>query len=161
MAVKLDKNSILRIMRKTNTRQGQLLEYLKAHEGGGSDLAMAAMMSFYLPYSLRSAGVSEKEITECVLDVISDLESHIVKLKRTFGMEGLSQVVLVHPANQVGSTTAPPAIPTQLTVPQDALVAVQSQQTEDLEDDEYDDFFADDSDVIPSGMVEDDPGFRL
>ncbi|BDA72413.1 unknown protein [Calothrix sp. PCC 7716] len=122
---------------------------------------MAAMMSFYLPYSLRSAGMSEKEITECVLDVISDLESHIVKLKRTFGMEGLSQVVLVHPANQVSSTNVPPAIPTQLTVPQNVLVAVQSHQTEDLEDNEFDDFFADDSDVIPSGLVEDDPGFRL
>ncbi len=103
MIRKQDTESALRIIRKKNSRQGQLLEYLKLREEGGSDLAMAAITSYYLPDCLYDSGVREVELQRAVVDAIAQLEVQILKLKHNYGMGQFPQVVVVNP---IGGVTA-------------------------------------------------------
>lgn len=165
-----DSPVVLRLIRKKSFRSGKVLDYLKETEEG-SDLAIAAIMSYYLPYCLYDSGVRGIELQRAVVDAIAQLEAQILKLKHNFGMREFPQVMLVQPQGVVsgGIAAVNPASSSfgEGGVSVEATRDEQSKQvsfkeelpTEQNLDD--DNFFDDDSDVIPEGMINGDAGFRL
>ncbi|MUG91704.1 hypothetical protein F7734_04085 [Scytonema sp. UIC 10036] len=178
---------MLRIIRKKNSRQGQLLEYLKVRKEGGSDLAMIAITSYYLPDCLYDSGVRGVELQRAVVDAIAQLEAQILKLKYNYGMGQFPQVVVINPIGGVsdlgldstqissvanvnpnpavsffGNEATTATVSTAKVNPESVEMVSLKEESfleEDLDDD--DGFFDDDSDVILPGSIEGDAGFRL
>jgi len=107
------------------------------------------------------------------------MEAEIVKLKRSFGMEGLAQVMLVQPtmasngmgANPIVTNLIPPHVSflgssgagiessqVESTVLDKPPIMVIPGETENLDDDGWLD---DEEDVIPADAIEGDAGFQL
>jgi hypothetical protein len=175
----------MRLMRTKNSRKGQLLEYLKACEEGGGDLAMAAICSYYLPDFLYDSGVRGVELQRAVVDAIAQLEVQIFKLKHNYGMGGFPQEVVAKPfgaltesemssystqgfglANVNSNPTAsffgngnPTNAATEVNQeqPQSNVPVSKNDKAEDLDDG----FFDDEDDLIAGANIEVDAGFRL
>ncbi|NEU71757.1 hypothetical protein PI95_003940 [Hassallia byssoidea VB512170] len=168
----------LSIVRKRTSTEGRLITHLKESEKGASEMVMQAANAFYLPFFLYSEGARGEELHFALSESITQLEAQIVKIKRAFGMEGISQVVLVQPtlgenspwgyskaqisghSKGAGDSTIGTAVMSPL------VESVVEQKEEllpvgDIQEEEEDDFFNDDSDVIPEGLIEGDAGFQV
>ncbi|MFS0514999.1 hypothetical protein ACEYW6_09775 [Nostoc sp. UIC 10607] len=183
-----DSVELARIMRNKDTEDGIVISYLQSKKRGQTELVCEALRAYYLPFALSAAGVSGMELQLALNDAIAQLEAQIIKMKRTFGMEGLPQVVLVNPhsgifsqgviglqptigTNGVGVTPVsanlvPPSVSffdsTELS-PDSLSVITEPAGSNILEQDSEDDaFFNDDEDdPIAKAEIEVDAGFRL
>ncbi|WP_193200544.1 hypothetical protein [Nostoc sp. MG11] len=175
----LAESVMLTVIRKKSSLEGKVLEYIKETEQGGSDLALLAIMPRYKPYYLRKIGVRGEELRQSVLDAIADMEAEIVKLKWSFGMEGLAQVVLVQPTiasngmgvSPIAINLVPPNVSffssneasiessqVESTVLNKPPIMVVPEEAKNLDDDSWLD---DEEDVIPADAIEGDAGFQL
>ncbi|MBD2608848.1 hypothetical protein H6G81_31100 [Scytonema hofmannii FACHB-248] len=184
----VDSVELARIMRNKDTEDGIVISYLQSKKRGQTELVCEALRAYYLPFALSAAGVSGVELQSALHDAIAQLEVQIVKMKRTFGMEGLPQVVLVNPHSGVfsqGAIDLEPTIGTNgveiapisanlvppsvsffdSTGPSPDLLPVISEPARSniLEQDSEDDgFFNDDEDdPIAKAEIEVDAGFHL
>ncbi|MDZ7963037.1 MAG: hypothetical protein RMY34_35130 [Aulosira sp. DedQUE10] len=107
-----DSVELARIMRNKDTEDGIVISYLQSKKRGQTELVCEALRAYYLPFALSTAGVSGVELQSALHDAIAQLEVQIIKMKRTFGMEGLPQIVLVNPHSGVFSQGATGLQPT-------------------------------------------------
>jgi hypothetical protein len=183
-----DSVELARIMRNKDTEDGLVISYLQSKKRGQTELVCEALRAYYLPFALSSAGASGMELQSALHDAIAQLEAQIIKMKRTFGMEGLPQVVLVNhhsgvfsqgaiglqPAagiNAVGVTPVAanlvsPSVsffdvirPSPVSLTVTAEPSVSNVLLEDSEDDGF--FNDDEDDPIAKAEIEVDAGFRL
>ncbi|MBD2604123.1 hypothetical protein H6G81_06185 [Scytonema hofmannii FACHB-248] len=161
---------IPQIKRSGNTVTGKMFKYLASNpmEMGLVETVIYTLKAFWLPLSMQSVGIRGEELRKVALWAIGVLESQINTIKRICGLENISQLVLITP--MVGQETAAVVSPTvayQQPNSNASSVAVLAQQEELCQhkasgvEDNYDDFFDDDSDVIPAGAIEGDAGFRV
>ncbi len=183
-----DSVELARIMRNKDTEDGIVISYLQSKKRGQTELVCEALRAYYLPFALSTAGVSGMELNSALHDAIAQLEAQIIKMKRTFGMEGLPQVVLVNPhsgvfsqgaiglqptsgTNGVGITSVSanlvsPSVsffdstePSPVSLPVTSEPAGSNILEEDSEDDGF--FNDDEDDPIVKAEIEVDAGFRL
>lgn len=169
-----DSVELARIMRNKDTEDGIVISYLQSKKRGQTELVCEALRAYYLPFALSAAGVSGIELQSALHDAIAQLEAQIIKMKRTFGMEGLPQVVLVNPHSGIFSQGVTP-VSTNLVPPSvsffdstepspDSLpVTAESVGSNVLEEDSEDDGFFNhyEDDPIAKAEIEVDAGFRL
>ncbi|MBW4607421.1 MAG: hypothetical protein KME22_09395 [Hassallia sp. WJT32-NPBG1] len=136
-------------------------------EMGLVETVVYTLKAFWLPLSMHSVGIRGEKLRKVALWAIGVLESQINTIKRICGVEEISQLVLITPmVNQQTAAVVSPAVAYQ-EPNSNASVAVLAQQEELCQqnasgvEDNYDDFFDDDSDVIPAGAIEGDAGFRV
>jgi len=179
-----DSVELARIMRNKDTEDGIVISYLQSKKRGQTELVCESLRAYYLPFAVSAAGVSGVELQLALHDAIAQLEAQIIKMKRMFGMEGLPQVVLVHPHSGVFSHAATGLQPTSgvngvgitpvsshLVPPSvsffdstgPSTVATEPVGSNVLREDSEDDgFFNDDEDdPIAKAEIEVDAGFRL
>ncbi|MEA5627670.1 hypothetical protein [Nostoc sp. UHCC 0251] len=183
-----DSVELARIMRNKDMEDGIVISYLQSKKRGQTELVCEALRAYYLPFALSAAGVSGVELQSALHDAIAQLEVQIIKMKRTFGMEGLPQIVLVNPhsgvfsqgasglqptigTNGVGITPVspnlvPPSVsffdstgPSPVSLPVATEPVGSNVVGEDSEDDEF--FNDDEDDLIAKAEIEVDAGFRL
>lgn len=161
---------IPQIKRSGNTETGKMFKYLASNpmEMGLVETVIYTLKAFWLPLSMQSVGIRDEKLRKVALWAIGVLESQINTIKRVCRLEDISQLVLIIP--MVGQETAAvvsPAVAYQQPNSNASSVAVLAQQEELCQhkasgvEDNYDDFFDDDSDVIPAGAIEGDAGFRV
>lgn len=183
-----DSVELARIMRNKDMEDGIVISYLQSKKRGQTELVCEALRAYYLPFALSAAGVSGVELQSALHDAIAQLEVQIIKMKRTFGMEGLPQIVLVNPHSGVfsqGTTGLQPTVGTNglgvtpvsanlvppsvsffdSTGPSPVSLTVATEPVgsnvlgEDSEDDGF--FNDDEDDPIAKAEIEVDAGFRL
>ncbi|WP_414570701.1 hypothetical protein [Nostoc sp. CCY 9925] len=184
----VDSVELARIMRNKDMEDGIVISYLQSKKRGQTELVCEALRAYYLPFALSAAGVSGVELQSALHDAIAQLEVQIIKMKRTFGMEGLPQIVLVNPHSGVFSQGAtglqptvgtngveitpisansvPPSVsffdstgPSPVSLPVETEPVGSNVVGEDSEDDGF--FNDDEDDPIAKAEIEVDAGFRL
>ena len=162
---------IPQIKRSGNTVTGKMFKYLASNpmEMGLVETVIHTLKAFWLPLSMQSVGIRGEELRKVALWAIGVLESQINTIKRVCGLEDISQLVLITPmvGQETTAVVSPAMAYQQPNGNGSSSVAVLAQQEELCQhkasgvEDNYDDFFDDDSDVIPAGAIEGDAGFRV
>lgn len=162
---------IPQIKRSGNTETGKMFKYLISNpmEMGLVEIVVYTLKAFWLPLSMHSVGIRGEKLRKVALWAIGVLESQIQTIKRVCGLEEISQLVLITPmvSPQTAAVVSPAVAYQQPNSNASSSVATLAQQEELSQqnasgvEDNYDDFFDDDSDVIPAGAIEGDAGFRV
>jgi hypothetical protein len=83
---------IVTVIRKKKNPDGKFLEYLKHNDSGAASSILKACKAFYLPYYLAHNDAEKELLKQAAWSAISDLECQILKIKRHFNLEQLSQL---------------------------------------------------------------------
>ncbi|MBW4512886.1 MAG: hypothetical protein KME64_41320 [Scytonematopsis contorta HA4267-MV1] len=143
----------LALRRNKDSLEGKFIEYIKSGNTVGSQEFLKAAMAYYLPLYLLESGENPEKHKLMVLDAISDLELQIIKIKRLYNLEHLSQVMLISPPGLSGE-----AGQMSQNNSSSSVSALETGDEEDDEDDEDDDPIAM---AISKSNVNLDAGFRV
>lgn len=147
----------LTLIRKKLGIEGKLLDYLKTGERGASEQVLRALNAFYLPFMNAANGASEEEIRYAALEAICELEMQALKIKRMFGLDGMSQLLLTQPTLGGGLTAS---IPVSSESVKETIINSASESKEisnnDLEEEEDED-----DNLTIDGDLEIDEGLRI
>jgi sensor domain CHASE-containing protein len=143
---------------KRSIHNARLLTYLKSNDKEASEQVFRAINAFYSPYALQSNGASSKEIKEALIDAIGDLESQIIKLRLTFGLNDNPQVA-VQPIKDSEGTIPPKIAASQIKSFDEQLSNVM--RTKDQFDYDDSDLTFDDDELLEFDYLPSiDAGFR-
>jgi hypothetical protein len=157
---------IPQIKRSVNTLTGKMFEYLASSpiEMGLVETVVHTLKAFWLPLAMHSVGVRGEELRKVAIWAIGVLESQILLIKRTCGLEEISQLVLVTPivAQSFAGVVPPTSTQTQQQ-PNDSINASSSviapTQEDELGEDNF--FDVDEDDPIAKAEIVADAGFYV